>query len=84
MNTELLLLAGLMILVFLFKRNQAVLDSCLGVLQFSTADHSLELYEILPNYEAMLFNPKYWLLWTTKHWLGWIERQDGREKVKDV
>jgi hypothetical protein len=28
----------------------------------------------LPSYEAMVFSPKYWLLWSTESWERWIDR----------
>lgn len=32
-------------------------------------------YDKLPSYETMLFNPKYWGLWTTRKWDSWIDKQ---------
>jgi hypothetical protein len=31
-------------------------------------------YEALPSYDAMLFHPKYQLLWTATHWRNWVGR----------
>ena len=31
------------------------------------------LYSNLPSYEAMMFMPKYWHLWTTKQWINYIK-----------
>lgn len=31
-------------------------------------------YQKLPDYDSMLANPKYYLLWTTSHWQKWVER----------
>lgn len=28
----------------------------------------------LPEYGAMMLNPRYWLLWTSMHWMAWINR----------
>jgi len=33
-------------------------------------------YEALPEYDQMLENPKYWLLWTPEHWIEWVNRQE--------
>lgn len=33
-------------------------------------------YDALPSFDAMLFNPKYCLLWTVSHWQKWLERNN--------
>ena len=32
-------------------------------------------YNKLPSYDAMLFNPRYWGMWTQKQWDSWIDKQ---------
>lgn len=34
-------------------------------------------YEALPSYDAMLYNPRYWLLWTKEHWVAWLARRQA-------
>jgi hypothetical protein len=36
---------------------------------------NLELYQKLPEYDAMVISPKYYFLWTTAHWIAWINRR---------
>lgn len=42
---------------------------------FIHADDFPVSYHALPEYDAMLLNPKYWLLWTKAHWRAWLARQ---------
>lgn len=35
------------------------------------------MYLQLPSYAVMFFHPKYWLLWTTAHWMAWMRRREA-------
>lgn len=35
-------------------------------------------YDLLPSYEQMLYNPRYWLLTKTEHWVAWVNRKKER------
>jgi hypothetical protein len=39
-----------------------------------------EAYDRLPDYDAMMVNPKYWLLWTANHWKTWLARNSQQER----
>jgi hypothetical protein len=70
-----ILLALAVLLVFVAVRNGAVLQSRLAILDVKPISKGLDLHNALPSYEAMLFHPKYWLLWTAPHWLAWVGRR---------
>ena len=69
-----LVLLGIQIVYFAIVgvRNDAVFRVRMT---FIDADDYPTGYHCLPSYRAMVFNPRYWLLWTTKQWREWIERQ---------
>lgn len=63
----LFLLAG-----FFLCRNHSVYRVGVAILQ---SPDWLDTYFQLPRYDAMLWNPKYWLLWTESDWRAWVARQ---------
>jgi hypothetical protein len=63
-------LAGIVFLV----RNNMVCAARIAVIDLPDFPRS---YHRLPSYDAMLLHPKYMLLWTSKHWLAWLERSHG-------
>lgn len=76
---------------FFLIRNRYVFKAGMDILEDKdkTLPNRLDRYLSLPRYEDMLFNPKYWLLWTTDHWKAWLNRQahvpasaDGGVKAK--
>ena len=34
--------------------------------------HGVAGYKALPSHEAMLFNPRYWHLWSVRQWEKWV------------
>lgn len=76
MIEPLLLLLGLC--VFLLVRNQYVYGATIRILRLKPISHALHMNSRLPSYDAMLFNPMYWTLWTASHWIAWIERKEAR------
>jgi hypothetical protein len=62
---------------FFLIRNRYVFKAGMDILEDKdeTLPNKLARYLSLPRYEDMLFNPKYWLLWTTDHWKAWLNRQ---------
>lgn len=44
-----------------------------------SADPKVQLITLMPTFNNMLFNPKYWLLWRVHHWRAWLIRKAHRE-----
>lgn len=59
--------------IFTMVRNQFVCSVRIAVIDANGLFDGR--YETLPSYDAMVFMPKYWLLWTEGHWSAWIARQ---------
>lgn len=32
-------------------------------------------YLELPAYDEMLYNPKYWTMWSKEHWIKWVNKK---------
>ena len=60
----------LFIFIFCFAtlRNASVLRVRLAFID-DTALYLGGKYDALPSYDAMYYNPRYWLLWTKKQWV---------------
>ena len=67
------LFALLLTFYFGFIRNQAVY---LIRMYFINTDSSYPIaFRALPSYDAMLYHPRYQLLWTKAQWLKWVKAQ---------
>ena len=60
---------------FLLWRNNIV---CSVRRQFIYTEDFPASYDALPDYDSMLFKPKYWTLWTATHWRAWLARQGAQ------
>lgn len=53
--------------LFFAFRNECVYSSRVALI-YDDDFYGKGLYEKLPNYDAALFNPRYWGLWTAAQW----------------
>lgn len=60
---------------FVLIRNEFVYRVRIATLDLPSASDARRLYFALPSYSEMLHNPRYWLLWTQKHWMAWLARR---------
>lgn len=72
----LLLLACAVVLV----RNSCVYRARIAILKTKTPNDPYagnKLHDLLPEYEAMLWHPNYWMKWTEADWREYLSRQPG-------
>lgn len=81
MNAPVLILFVWSIAFCLFIwRNNATCDIRIAIIKTATEDDlhaGLELYALLPSYDAMLFHPAYWLKWSEADWREYIARSQS-------
>jgi len=71
-------LLGVGFSMFMLARNQHVYAVRWAILhdETQTVEQRVRMHDALPSYDNMLHNPKYYLLWTTQHWLAWVQRKE--------
>lgn len=79
MNTFLIVVLAAEGVAILFAAFLAVRNQCVYNVRIAAIDVNdrLRTYEALPSYDAMLYHPKYWLLWTRAHWFAWLARREA-------
>jgi hypothetical protein len=66
---------------FMLLRNHCAFKVEIHILgdKKETRDRRWARYASLPRHEDMVFNPRYWLLWTPGQWMAWLDKKAGKD-----
>lgn len=68
--SDVLVLVPLAVIVALLVRIHCMTLVCVDMFYMDE-----KLLRLLPGEFDMICSPRYWLLWTTSHWMAWINRR---------